>query len=72
MPYVLPVPKKLLSIFPPDSYTFTSASCEGGALPVIMSITGPRETHDYCVLTSECQVQPNPKPPQKKPLLTYV
>ena len=22
-------------------------SCEGGALPVIMSITGPRETHDY-------------------------
>ena len=22
-------------------------SCEGSALPVIMSITGPRETHDY-------------------------
>ena len=22
-------------------------SCEGGALPVIMSITGPREPHDY-------------------------
>ena len=22
-------------------------SCEGGALPVIMSIIGPRETHDY-------------------------
>ena len=24
-------------------------SCEGGTLPVIMSITGPRETHDYRV-----------------------
>ena len=24
-----------------------SGSCEGGALLVIMSITGPRETHDY-------------------------
>ena len=22
-------------------------SCEGGALPVIMSIIGPREPHDY-------------------------
>ena len=22
-------------------------SCEGGALPVIMSIVDPRETHDY-------------------------
>ena len=26
-------------------------TCEGGALPVIMSITGPRETHDYRELT---------------------
>ena len=25
----------------------TVGSCEGGALPVIMSITGPRETHNY-------------------------
>ena len=27
-------------------------SCEGGALPVIMSITCPRETHDYCTATT--------------------
>ena len=24
-----------------------TGSCEGGALPVIMSINGPHETHDY-------------------------
>ena len=32
---------------------------EGGALPVIMSITGPRESHDYRdypTITSGCRV----------------
>ena len=26
---------------------FADRSCEGGALPEIMSIIGPREPHDY-------------------------
>ena len=29
------------------------AGSQGGALPVIMSITGPRETHDYRELNLE-------------------
>ena len=30
----------------------TRLSAGGGALPVIMSIIGPRETHDYCTVTT--------------------
>ena len=37
---------------------------------MIMSITGPRETHDYRDLSSECQARPNliliPPPKPKK------
>ena len=33
-------------------YCVESGSCEGGALPVIMSINGPRETHDDREFTS--------------------
>ena len=31
----------------PNLFTGKRHLCEGGALPVIMAITGPRETHDY-------------------------
>ena len=39
---------------------------EGGALLVIMTITGPRETNDYRVRNPEYQVNPNPPLRKKK------
>ena len=38
-------------------------SCEGGALPVIVSIAGPRETHDYRVQLLTVLLEALRKPP---------